>query len=170
MFAVFNCLVTQHDYRLVLAAGLVSVIACIATFKLYRRAVEDHGVVRMGWLLLTAVCAGSGIWATHFVAVLSYDAGVPVGYDLELTITSLMLAILFCGLGFGLSMRREGHICAVLGGAIVGAGIGIMHYTGMQALVVPGRITWDHALVTASIVLGCSLAAAAVVAYDAIRK
>ncbi|MGE0628416.1 MAG: EAL domain-containing protein, partial [Hyphomicrobiaceae bacterium] len=93
-----------------------------------------------------------------------------VGYDLELTITSLMLAILFCGLGFGLSMRREGHICAVLGGAIVGAGIGIMHYTGMQALVVPGRITWDHALVTASIVLGCSLAAAAVVAYDAIRK
>ena len=30
---------------------------------------------RLVWLALTGISAGSGIWATHFVAMLAYDPG-----------------------------------------------------------------------------------------------
>jgi NO-binding membrane sensor protein with MHYT domain len=44
---------------------------------------------------------------------------------------------------------------------VVGAGVGAMHYTGMWALEVPGRITWDVPLVTSSVGLGMVFGAAA---------
>ena len=56
------------------------------------------------------------------------------------------------------TMERRG---AWLGGAVVGAGIAAMHYTGMAAFEVPGRIDWDASLVDASIAIGAVLAAAA---------
>jgi diguanylate cyclase (GGDEF)-like protein/PAS domain S-box-containing protein len=43
---------------------------------------------------------------------------------------------------------------AWLGGAMVGGGIAAMHYTGMAAFEIQGRIEWDAGLVAASIVLG----------------
>jgi diguanylate cyclase (GGDEF)-like protein/PAS domain S-box-containing protein len=42
-----------------------------------------------------------------------------------------------------------------------GGGIAVMHYTGMAAFEVQGRIIWDLPLVTASIVLGAVIGAAA---------
>jgi diguanylate cyclase (GGDEF)-like protein/PAS domain S-box-containing protein len=50
---------------------------------------------------------------------------------------------------------------AWLGGAIVGAGIATMHYTGMAAFEIQGRIFWDPTLVTASILLGAIFGSAA---------
>jgi diguanylate cyclase (GGDEF)-like protein/PAS domain S-box-containing protein len=43
---------------------------------------------------------------------------------------------------------------AWLGGAIVGGGIAAMHYTGMAAFEIQGRVVWDPTLVVASIALG----------------
>ena len=37
-------------------------------------------------MVLTAVSAGTMVWATHFVAMLAYDPGVVMGYDTALTI------------------------------------------------------------------------------------
>jgi NO-binding membrane sensor protein with MHYT domain len=34
------------------------------------------------WLLVTGVCAASGIWATHFVAMLAYEDNIHTAYDL----------------------------------------------------------------------------------------
>ena len=48
-----------------------------------------------------------------------------------------------------------------LGGAIVGGGIATMHYTGMAAFEVQGRIVWDPVLVSVSIAAGALIGAAA---------
>ena len=50
---------------------------------------------------------------------------------------------------------------ALLGGAIVGAGVGTMHYIGMAAVEVAGFMVWDRPLVIASVALGIVLSAAA---------
>src|SRR5262249_19770074 len=50
---------------------------------------------------------------------------------------------------------------APLGGAIVGGGIACMHYTGMWAIELPGRVTWLPGLVTVSVALGMLLGMAA---------
>ena len=48
-----------------------------------------------------------------------------------------------------------------IGGATVGGGIAAMHYTGMAAFEIAGRIQWDPVLVVASIVLGAAIGATA---------
>jgi diguanylate cyclase (GGDEF)-like protein/PAS domain S-box-containing protein len=113
--------------------------------------------VRAGWLASAGAVTGCGIWATHFIAMLAYAPSVPVGYDVGLTALSLLFAIAVTGSGLAVAAvaRRAG---AGIGGAIVAAGIAAMHYTGMAALEVPGRIAWSGELVIASILSGMAFA------------
>ena len=58
--------------------------------------------------------------------------------------------------------RKDAVVAA--GGAVVGLGIGMMHYIGMAAVIVPGVITWDTPYVVVSVLLGMMLASAGMVA------
>ena len=58
---------------------------------------------------------------------------------------------------------------SALAGAVVGLGVGSMHYTGMWALEVPGRVTWDPGLVFVSILAGMILAGGAMAAATCYR-
>jgi NO-binding membrane sensor protein with MHYT domain len=116
----------------------------------------------MGWHILTALAAGVAIWCTHFVAMLGYHVGVPVGFDPVLTIVSLAFAVFGATAGFAVAQRRYlGRFTSAIGGAIVGLAIAAMHYTGMIAYRVQGRVSWDKYYLVASIVLAVALSAAA---------
>lgn len=78
MYRVLSCLTEQHDYRLVLLAVIICAATSLTSFSIYSRAVQGQGLSRLGWLFLTGLSTGSGIWATHFVAMLSYNAGLPI--------------------------------------------------------------------------------------------
>ena len=92
--------------------------------------------------------------------MLAYDPGIGAGYDVTLTILSLLIAILLTGAGLTAALGDFGQkTAAVIGGAIVGGGVAAMHFTGMLALEVPARITWSPDLVMASIALGIVCAA-----------
>ena len=95
MLKVLNCIGTQHDVRLVVVAGLICFAACFTAFRLYSRMRGAKGVVRGAWLLLTGLVAGSGVWATHFIAMVAYDPGLKTGYSPTGTLLSLMIAVLF---------------------------------------------------------------------------
>jgi diguanylate cyclase (GGDEF)-like protein/PAS domain S-box-containing protein len=86
--------------------------------------------------------------------MLAYEPGVAVAYDIGLTGLSLLAAatVTFVGLAFAVSAATRW--AAPIGGAIVGGGVACMHYTGMWALELPGRVTWAPDLVIASIALG----------------
>jgi len=93
MYRVFACVTTEHDWRLlVLAVAICLLSSGVAVCILYR-ALATTGRARRAWLGLEAVAAGFGIWATHFIAMLAYDPGVPVAFDLGLTLLSLLLSI-----------------------------------------------------------------------------
>ena len=49
--------------------------------------------MRYVWLSVSALATGFGIWATHFIAMLAYAPGVPSGYNVSLTLASLVFAI-----------------------------------------------------------------------------
>jgi diguanylate cyclase (GGDEF)-like protein len=161
MFRVLNCLGGEHDLRLVALAGLICFIASVVAISLFHRAAATEGRVRTAWLALAGVATGCGIWATHFIAMLAYEPGVPVAYDIRLTVLSLMLAIAITYIGLGVALRRQLRWRPVLGGAIVGAGVASMHYTGMWALELPGRVAWSPDLVAASVALGIVFGSAA---------
>jgi len=161
MFRIYNCVAYAHDLRLVGLAALVCVLASFAAINLLRHARKSHGDVRGLWLAVSAISTGFGIWATHFIAMLAFTPGIPSGYNIVLTILSLVAAILLTGAGLAVSLTPNWRHGPWIGGAIVAGGIAAMHYTGMAAFEVAGIVLWDPVLVAASIVLGAAIGAVA---------
>jgi len=161
MFRIYNCVAYAHDLRLVGLAALVCVLASFAAINLLRHARKSHGQMRGLWLAVSAISTGFGIWATHFIAMLAFTPGIPSGYNIVLTVLSLVAAILLTGAGLAVSLTQNWRHGPWIGGAIVAGGIAAMHYTGMAAFEIAGIILWDPVLVAASIVLGAAIGAVA---------
>ena len=160
MLRVLDCLTQQHDYRLVVLAFGVCALGSYGAITLLNHVRVAQGRSRWGWLAATAVANGFSIWATHFIAMLAFSPDGPTGYDLVLTLLSLVAAIAVTGFAYFVAIGGDLPMRA-LAGALVGGGIATMHYTGMAAFHVAGYIVWDETLVAASIALGCGLGAAA---------
>src|SRR5215468_11471335 len=161
MFRVLTCLTGEHDLRLVVLAGFICFIASLVAISLFHRATAAQDRVRYWWVVLAGAATGSGIWATHFIAMLAYEPGVSVGYNVALTALSLAAAALVSAIGFAIAIRRDSMESAGIGGGVIGAGIASMHYLGMWALEVPGHAEWQADLVGASILLGMAFGAGA---------
>ncbi|WP_407115948.1 EAL domain-containing protein [Bradyrhizobium sp. LMG 9283] len=161
MFRVFSCLAAEHDWRLVVLAVLVCFVASIVAVSIFHRAIATRARTRWIWITIAGAAIGYGIWATHFVAMLAYEPGVTTGYGIVLTASSLAAAMLLTSVGFGVAVGPFGRWRAAAGGVIIGGGIASMHYLGMWALEVPGRVSWSADLVLASIILGMCLGYAA---------
>ena len=169
MYQVLNCLGYEHDLWLVALGGAVCVLASAVAISLFHRARASQGRTRMRWMALDAVAAGCGIWATHFIAMLAYDPGSIAGYNIGITLLSLLLAIATVAAGLRIALLEGHRILVPLGGAVVGLGVAAMHYTGMASLEVPARIEWSLDLVAASVMLGCVFAAVALLGCGARR-
>jgi diguanylate cyclase (GGDEF)-like protein/PAS domain S-box-containing protein len=162
MFRVLSCLGGEHDLRLVALAGVICFLASVAAISLFHRGQAADGRARLTWVLTAATVTGCGIWATHFIAMLAFTPGVEIAYDLWLTALSLVVAMAATGIGLSIALGRW-RWSAALGGAVVGAGIAGMHYTGMAAVQLPARIAWSGDLVFASVALGIAIAIVAMI-------
>jgi NO-binding membrane sensor protein with MHYT domain len=145
---LYNCIVEQHDLILVGLAALVCATGAIVTFVLAGLARADGGGRR--WLAAAGLVSGTSVWATHFVAMLAFDPGVPTGYDPALTLISLALPVLVGWAAFHLAAGATAWRAAT-GGALLGAGIMAMHYLGMAAYRLAGGLVWDKGYVAVSV-------------------
>ncbi len=154
----------HYNIWLVMLAALVCAGGSLATFTIYTHLLARGSTYRRAWLALTGFCAGAGIWATHFVAMLAHDTGLPTSYDPLLTAASFAVAVVVTTAGFAISIPADRKIIGG-GGAVIGLGIAAMHFLGMQALIVPGTFQWNAALVVVAIVLGVGFMAGALVVF-----
>jgi methyl-accepting chemotaxis protein len=161
MFRTLTCLTTQHDWRLVLVAAIVCFLSSLTAITLFHRARSTAGRASAMWIVAAGVATGCGIWATHFLAMLAYEPGIPIAYDVNLTILSLVAAALVTAGGLAVAVIFPARWGAPIGGGVIGAGVACMHYLGMAAVELPGHVEWDVPLVVASIVLGMVLGMAA---------
>jgi NO-binding membrane sensor protein with MHYT domain/nitrogen-specific signal transduction histidine kinase len=155
MFRVISCVTEQHDLRLVLAAAVICLLACYAAFTLLPRASLASGRARGWWICATAASIGSGVWATHFIAMLAFAPKVPISHDVGVTAYSIMVAIILAGLGISIALRG-GMVWRLAGGALVGLGISAMHYCGMLAWQLQGIVLYDLRFVAASALIGAA--------------
>jgi diguanylate cyclase len=161
MREVFNHLASSYDPRLVALAVFICALASFTAINILHHVAKASGHVREIWLWTAAAASGSGIWATHFIAMLAYDPGIPNGYNLGLTLISLFAAILCTGIGLNVVASKNFRGVQWIGGLIIGGGIAVMNYTGMSAYAIAGKIVWNPFLVIASIVFGAAVAAIA---------
>jgi signal transduction histidine kinase len=154
---MLRILIELHDPIFLVLAGLMCLLATYTGLTFILRATAQVRS-RYPWLIAAAVVIGCGAWAGHLVALLGFRAGVPIGYDIGLTISSGLLGIVGSALGLYLaqSMARM-----PLGGAAVGFALAAMHHFGVMGLLMPARWTIDPVYFSASVVLAASFCAAA---------
>jgi signal transduction histidine kinase/ActR/RegA family two-component response regulator len=164
MWTVLLCVHEKHDPRLVVLAALICVVAVTAAFGFYHRSRRGSAGFRAAWLGLTGVVGGSGVWATHFIAMLAYEPRLNIHYDVAVTALSWVVAVAGVGAGFAVAGWGRSVLWRLGGGALVGFGIAGMHFVGMMAVRLRGLILWNESFVIASIAIGVAFGAAALMA------
>jgi diguanylate cyclase (GGDEF)-like protein len=152
----------SYNYWLVVLSVLVATLASYTALDLTSRITASKGRAAKLWLLGGAFSMGTGIWSMHFIGMLAFKLPVPMGYDVPVTLLSMLIAIVVSG--FALYTVTRSRLTArnlLTGGVLMGIGIASMHYTGMAAMETSPPIQYDPALFVASVVIaiGASLAA-----------
>jgi diguanylate cyclase (GGDEF)-like protein/PAS domain S-box-containing protein len=161
MLRVLNNLAAQHDWRFVVLALAVCVLASLAAVNMFQRARVSHARMRATWIGIAGVATGCGIWAAHFIAILTFDPGYTIDFDLGLTALALVAAIAITAIGLAVALYGPRSLNAPVGGAIVGFGIIVMQILAMDALALPGRLIWSYELVAVAVMLAVIFAVAA---------
>jgi NO-binding membrane sensor protein with MHYT domain len=159
---------TVHNFSYgVLTPGLAYLMSCLGSFLGLRcttRARAHQGRARARWLLLAGLSIGTtGIWVMHFIAMLGFTIpGTTIQYNVPITILSMLIAVGIVVVGlFIVGFGGPGYRPVLLAGLITGLGVASMHYTGMAAMRMPGRVTYDPVLFNMSIVIAVVAATAA---------
>lgn len=106
-----------------------------------------------------ALALGCGIWAMHFIGMLAFEVCSHGRIDPVMSAISLIPGVLASWIAIGLLRKKTiTFIALVWGGALVGAGIGIMHYLGMASLEWASVIRYDPWIFGASILVAVLLA------------
>ncbi len=151
MDRIIYCIARDHDWRITLLAALICMVGLGVSIRFMERVRPRDRAARRRAAVIAAVVGGLSIWATHFVAMQGYIAGVPVRYDPWLTLASLAVILAMSGLTFACIQRGKGRAWRMMAAAIAVAGVGAMHYLGMAAIEGPAHIYWDAGLVAASL-------------------
>ena len=134
---------TYND-ALVLLSILVAVFASYTALDMAGRVAATRGTAARWWLIGGSIAMGLGIWSMHFVGMLAFDLPIPLGYDLAITMYSMMAAIGASAFALWLVSRSQlpsGRL--MLGAFLMGIGIALMHYIGMAALQMQPGIMYD---------------------------
>ncbi|KIC31065.1 putative bifunctional diguanylate cyclase/phosphodiesterase [Leisingera sp. ANG-S5] len=159
MYRILDCLTQQHNYVLVAVAALVCVTGVCLSVRLTNRlngARERRRLVQLG---LSSMIAGATIWSTHFIAMLAYEPGFEHGYEPLVTGLSLLAGVLGVLAANTVLAFGTGRHAALLAGAVFGLAVSVMHYTGMQAYLIPGELQWEPGYRALSLAIGMGLGA-----------
>ncbi len=155
MNTILNCLVQQHDWRILPFAGLVSVFSLLIALSLFDRARNVARRSRRAYLIAVPLVAGLGVWSTHFIGMKAYDVGVPVRYDISDTSLSLVVVIVAFYIGMHLALVDGGRISRLVSALTCGLGVAAMHFIGMAGLRFSGAtLSWNIPLVVVAVVGG----------------
>ena len=152
----------SYSPALVLISLCVAILASYTALDLSGRIATARGRTQYLWIAGGALAMGFGVWSMHFIGMLALQLPLALGYDLGLTLWSLLVAILSSGFALWLvSQPRLPALQLLFGALIMGAGISAMHYSGMAALRMQPGIDYDPALFGLSLVIAVGASAAA---------
>ena len=153
----------QYDSIVVILSYVVAVIASYVALDMATRVDAAKGTPFANyWLVGGAAVMGCGIWSMHFVGMLAFSLPIPVPYDIPITFLSLSFAILASYIALRtISRGTMSNKRLITASFAMGAGIALMHYTGMAALMLTPKPRYNLPLFSLSIVIavGASMAA-----------
>jgi diguanylate cyclase (GGDEF)-like protein len=146
----------------VLISLCVAILASYTALDLTGRIATAKGRAVHLWMGGGALAMGIGVWSMHFIGMLAFSLPIALGYDIGLTVLSLVIAVLSSGFALWLvSQPSLPKLQLAFGALIMGTGIACMHYTGMAALRMLPGIDYDPTLFGASLAIAVGASTAA---------
>lgn len=147
-----------HEPRLVVLSLLVAIFSSWMGMQITGRASSNraHRAIVLG---AGSLALGAGVWSMHFIGMLAFNLCTPVHYDHRITLLSALPSIGASWIALNLISRpqlRPAHLA--VGGVLVGAGIGTMHYAGMAGMRMRLELHYDPVMFALSIVVAVALA------------
>ncbi|MCK3860869.1 bifunctional diguanylate cyclase/phosphodiesterase [Pseudomonas sp. B329] len=166
---LLNC---SHNPFLVLLAYLVACAAGFGTLDMAERVghVEDP-TARRHWRWLGAGCLAGGIWSTHFISMLAFQAPIAIHYELLTTFASLLIALIASL--FAMKTLSHAHLRLhqyLLAAVWIGLGIALMHYVGMAAMRSQAQVYFESQLFMASVAIAIVASLAALLLSSYLRN
>ncbi len=155
-------LIGSYSTSLVVISLCVAILASYTALDLAGRIATAKGRAVYLWITGGAVAMGVGIWSMHFIGMLALRLPFALGFEVGITLFSLLIAVLSSGFALWLVSQPRLPVWQLAFGALVmGAGIASMHYTGMAAMRMTPGIDYDPTLFGASLVIAVVASGAA---------
>jgi diguanylate cyclase (GGDEF)-like protein len=156
-------MIGTYNPLVVLFSLLVAILASYTALDLSGRiSMLRTPTQRRLWLIGGALALGMGIWSMHFIGMLAFRLPIAMGYDVQLTLASGLLAV---GVSYAalwlVASGTLGWRRLSVGGALLGLGIGGMHYVGMASMRMQPGIDYNPFGVASSLLLAMVAASAA---------
>ncbi|WP_226536194.1 bifunctional diguanylate cyclase/phosphodiesterase [Fictibacillus halophilus] len=136
---------SSYHTPLVILSIVIAIIASYAALDLAIQVNKAKSIARHIWIGAGAFAMGLGIWAMHFIAMLSFHLSIPVTYNFTLVIVSILPAIIASALAlFIISRTTMGRRQVLLGAFFMATGIVSMHYSGMEAMKMDAVIEYNR--------------------------
>lgn len=158
----------RWDLALSLALGFLTWMVLLEVAKRVRGI--DSGIAHLWWYG-GAMSVGTGLWATHFLAMLSHSTPIPIGYSSGMTFVSWLSSVGTAGLALTFARRRaqpsRGQL--ISSAVVMGMTLYVAHRTAVAAIEVAPGLAWDLWRSTGAVVAGVVVAGAALAAINALR-
>lgn len=163
---------SHYHFGLVLLSVLVPIVLSMMAMHTAKIALGTssrayhHVAIAMGGISL-----GGGIWAMHFIGMMAFILPAPVSYDIPTTVLSLIPGWAAAWLTMYMLARDTiPNSLLLVSAVLMGAGIGAMHYIGMEAMMTSLQMRYLPGLFVLSIVVAVVLAMVAIWVQFGLRK
>jgi signal transduction histidine kinase/DNA-binding response OmpR family regulator/HPt (histidine-containing phosphotransfer) domain-containing protein len=151
----------EYSTALVVTSVLIAILASFVALSISARVSAARTPrSRLAWTGAGAISMGGGIWAMHFIGMLSFSLPCGINYNAFGTMLSMIPGIIGSGVALNIVSRPRTPTLAIMGVAAVlmGGGIGAMHYSGMAAMEPGALLRYDPLLLLVSVGVAVALA------------
>ncbi|MCG5044577.1 EAL domain-containing protein [Enterobacteriaceae bacterium 155047] len=148
---------------LIVISFLVAFIASFVALDSAGKISDASRLAALFWRIAGGMTLGIGIWAMHFIGMLSMQMPVSMHYEVWLTLASLGIAILAATTALNIAVRRSSlsRSRLFISTLILSSGVVAMHYLGMAAMMFDDSIRWNKTAVSLSVVIAVLASGAA---------
>ncbi|WP_058308513.1 bifunctional diguanylate cyclase/phosphodiesterase [Gracilibacillus massiliensis] len=161
----------DYNFYLVTLSIIIAIISSYSALSITSKISNATGKNRIFWLTSGAIVMGAGVWSMHFIGMLAYHMHVTVEYNVFITLLSMFASIASSFIAFYITMPKIiNRKKILLGGLCMGSGIVIMHYLGMEAMIMEADISYQASKVLLSIIIAFVASYAALFLFTRFRN
>ena len=153
-------IVGSYDFFLVVLSIILATTAAFVALhfasmaKLIQNNRHRHIAIIAG-----AIIFAGGVWSMHFVGMLAYEMSEQTTYNIPLTLISILPSLLASYITLRMLVNPSMTLWQLIMSSFsVGAGIGMMHYVGMEAMEMEAELRYVPSWFAASIIVAVVLA------------